>query len=191
MIFISFISGDVDYEGDPWPVKDEKGYYQSFKENGKWVNHWHKDMPSPFAIGAGFMFSEDESNIPSDSCFSGSGSGKCALDETLPVHKPYWLRDEATTNQSTDTKSSTVNKSDLRATWIGHATVLAEVDGATVLADPIFSDRCFPVQFMGPKRYRPPACTIEELPEVIDAVVISHTHYDHMDLNSIVSLHKK
>ena len=44
---------------------------------------------------------------------------------------------------------------------------------------------------MGPKRYRPPACTIQELPDVIDAVVISHTHYDHMDTQSIKDLHKR
>ena len=58
-------------------------------------------------------------------------------------------------------------KDDLKATWIGHATVLAEIDGAIVLTDPIFSQRCFPVQWAGPKRYRPPACTIEELPDVV------------------------
>ena len=44
---------------------------------------------------------------------------------------------------------------------------------------------------MGPKRYRPPACTIQELPDVIDAVVISHTHYDHMDTQSIKDLHQR
>ena len=53
------------------------------------------------------------------------------------------------------------------------------------------SDRASPVQFMGPKRYRPPACTVEELPDVIDAVVISHTHYDHMDKNSIQDLNQR
>ena len=55
----------------------------------------------------------------------------------------------------------------------------------------VFSDRCFPVQWAGPKRYRPPACTIQELPKVIDAVVISHTHYDHLDYNSVLSLHDR
>ena len=55
----------------------------------------------------------------------------------------------------------------------------------------VFSDRCFPVQWAGPKRYRPPACTIQELPKVIDAVVISHTHYDHLDRNSVLALNRK
>ena len=55
----------------------------------------------------------------------------------------------------------------------------------------IFSDRCFAVQWCGPKRYRPPACTVQELPNVIDAIVISHTHYDHLDYNSVFSLHDR
>ena len=46
------IVGDVDYEGDPWPVTDEEGYYQSYKDNGSsWINWWHRDMPSPMTIG--------------------------------------------------------------------------------------------------------------------------------------------
>ena len=53
------------------------------------------------------------------------------------------------------------------------------------------SDRASPVSFMGPKRYRPPACRVNELPEVLAAVVISHTHYDHMDKQSIVDLHER
>ena len=68
---------------------------------------------------------------------------------------------------------------------------MAEIDGATVLTDPIFSQRCFPVQWAGPKRYRPPACTVEELPEIVDAVVISHTHYDHLDTNSVKQIHQR
>ncbi|KAG7271857.1 hypothetical protein CRUP_028229 [Coryphaenoides rupestris] len=68
----------------------------------------------------------------------------------------------------------------LRATWLGHSTVLVELDGVNLLTDPIFSQRASPVQFVGPKRYRGPPCTVEQLPR-IDAVVISHSHYDHLD----------
>ena len=78
----------------------------------------------------------------------------------------------------------------IRVTWIGHATVLVQFDGVTVLTDPIFSERCAPTQMFGPKRYRPTPCSIEELPK-INAVVISHNHYDHLDYNSVKRLNDR
>ena len=72
-------------------------------------------------------------------------------------------------------------------TWIGHATVLVQAGGLNVLTDPIFSERASPLDFVGPKRHQPPALSIDELPR-IDAVVISHDHYDHCDLRSLVAL---
>lgn len=55
----------------------------------------------------------------------------------------------------------------LRVTWLGHATVLVEIDGLNVLTDPIFSQRASPVQFMGPKRYRGPPCTVEQVEHIL------------------------
>ena len=72
-------------------------------------------------------------------------------------------------------------------TWIGHATVLLRVGGLSVLTDPQFSERASPVSFAGPKRVVPPAPGIDALPH-IDAVVISHNHYDHLDLDSVKKL---
>ncbi|RQP25483.1 MBL fold metallo-hydrolase [Albitalea terrae] len=69
-------------------------------------------------------------------------------------------------------------------TWIGHATVLAQLGGLNVLTDPIFSDRASPVAFAGPKRHLPPGMALGELPR-IDLVVASHNHYDHLDEASI------
>ena len=71
-----------------------------------------------------------------------------------------------------------------QATWIGHSTVLIQQGGKTVLTDPVFSDRASPVSFAGPKRYTPPGLQITDLPPV-DMVVISHNHYDHLDVDSI------
>jgi L-ascorbate metabolism protein UlaG (beta-lactamase superfamily) len=65
-------------------------------------------------------------------------------------------------------------------TWIGHATFLVQVDGVNVLTDPQFSERASPVRFAGPRRLAPPGLAFEQLPP-IDAVVISHDHYDHLD----------
>jgi N-acyl-phosphatidylethanolamine-hydrolysing phospholipase D len=72
-------------------------------------------------------------------------------------------------------------------TWIGHITVLAQIGGLNILTDPVFSDRCFPVQWAGPKRQTPPGLTLDQLPH-IDVVLLSHNHYDHMDEGSLTAL---
>ncbi len=75
----------------------------------------------------------------------------------------------------------------LRLTWLGHATVLIEIDGQRVLTDPMFAERVSPVSFVGPRRFHPTPLALEELPE-IDVVVISHDHYDHLDHGAILEL---
>ena len=77
--------------------------------------------------------------------------------------------------------------SGLRVTWLGHNTVLIEIDGQVILTDPVFSQRVSPIAWMGPKRFHDVPIAIEDLPE-IDAVVISHDHYDHLDDRSIKAL---
>jgi L-ascorbate metabolism protein UlaG (beta-lactamase superfamily) len=72
----------------------------------------------------------------------------------------------------------------LRATFINHATVLVQMDGVNVLTDPIWSERCAPVQFAGPKRHHAPGIALEDLPP-IDVVLISHNHYDHLDVPTL------
>lgn len=74
--------------------------------------------------------------------------------------------------------------------WLGHSTVLFKLGKQTVLTDPVYSDRISPITFAGPKRHTPAAATVEELPE-INVVVISHDHYDHLDLPSIKALLKR
>lgn len=72
-------------------------------------------------------------------------------------------------------------------TWIGHATLLIQLDGVNVLTDPQFSDRASPVGFAGPRRLNPPGVAFEDLPP-IHAVVISHDHYDHLDRRTVERL---
>ena len=79
---------------------------------------------------------------------------------------------------------------ELSATWIGHSTVLLQLEGVNVLTDPVFSDRASPVQFAGPRRVVPPAVALEALP-AIDLVLISHNHYDHLDRASVERLAKR
>ncbi|MDE2147273.1 MAG: MBL fold metallo-hydrolase [Burkholderiales bacterium] len=69
--------------------------------------------------------------------------------------------------------------SGLRATWIGHSTVLLEIDGARLLTDPVWGRRASPSQLAGPKRFQPAAVPLAALPP-LDAVLISHDHYDHL-----------
>jgi L-ascorbate metabolism protein UlaG (beta-lactamase superfamily) len=72
----------------------------------------------------------------------------------------------------------------LRATWLGHSTVLLEVDGARLLTDPVWGDRVSPSSRVGPKRFHPAPVAVEALPP-LDAVIISHDHYDHLDYPTI------
>lgn len=79
--------------------------------------------------------------------------------------------------------------SGLRTTWLGHSTVLIEIDGWRVLTDPVWGQRASPFTLMGPKRFQPVPIALRELPPV-DAVVISHDHYDHLDYPTIRALAK-
>jgi L-ascorbate metabolism protein UlaG (beta-lactamase superfamily) len=74
-------------------------------------------------------------------------------------------------------------ESGLRATWLGHSTVLLEIDGWRVLTDPVWGPRASPSRFVGPKRFQPVPVAMSDLPP-LDAVLISHDHYDHLDYST-------
>ncbi|HUO84985.1 MAG TPA: MBL fold metallo-hydrolase [Thermoanaerobaculia bacterium] len=75
----------------------------------------------------------------------------------------------------------------LRVTFINHATLLVQMDGLNILTDPIWSERCSPVSWAGPRRHRPPGIHFRDLPP-IDVVLLSHNHYDHLDLPTLKRL---
>ena len=79
------------------------------------------------------------------------------------------------------------SRSGLRVTWLGHSTTLIELDGVTVLTDPMWSERSSPSPLVGPKRFHPPPIAIADLPH-LDAVIVSHEHFDHLDMASIQAL---
>jgi L-ascorbate metabolism protein UlaG (beta-lactamase superfamily) len=77
--------------------------------------------------------------------------------------------------------------SPLAVSWFGHSTALVEIDGYRVLTDPVWSNRCSPSDVVGPQRLHPPPVQLEGLPAV-DAVIISHDHYDHLDIDTVMAL---
>ena len=79
--------------------------------------------------------------------------------------------------------------SGLRATWLGHSTVLIEIDGWRILTDPVWGARASPSRLAGPKRFQPVPIALRQLPP-LDAVLISHDHYDHLDYPTIRELAK-
>ena len=75
----------------------------------------------------------------------------------------------------------------LRVTWFGHSSLLLELDGVRLLVDPVWDPRASPVTFAGPKRFFPPTLSLAALPEV-DAILISHDHYDHLGARTVAAL---
>jgi L-ascorbate metabolism protein UlaG (beta-lactamase superfamily) len=94
------------------------------------------------------------------------GSNQRVPPGALPLERPH---------ESWRSESST----GLRVTWLGHSTALLEIDGHRVLTDPVFGERASPLSFVGPKRFHAVPATFEELPP-LDAVLLSHDHYDHL-----------
>ena len=84
----------------------------------------------------------------------------------------------------------TAPETGLRTTWLGHSTILFEIDGARILTDPVWTRRASPVPFAGPKRFHEPPVSMASLPS-LDVVLISHDHYDHLDRSAIRTLRNR
>ena len=91
----------------------------------------------------------------------------------LPVVQPQFLA----------SRTSPENQS-LRATWLGHSTVLIEIEGVRVITDPVWGKRASPSSLAGPKRFQPVPVPLRAMPPV-DLVAISHDHYDHLDMDTV------
>ncbi|KAK3700691.1 hypothetical protein QZH41_015642, partial [Actinostola sp. cb2023] len=151
--------------------------YRSRKENGRYVIPWGGGRPSASSIFKWYFGEPDNSGV--------RGTWKNLWrfkDEELEKDLPVIFPDSHTLNNPPEDA--------LQVTWIGHATVLVQMDGLNILTDPVFNDYCGPYRLFGNKRYRPLPCTVAELPD-IDAVIISHNHYDHLDHTSVKDLDKK
>ncbi len=77
--------------------------------------------------------------------------------------------------------------SGLRVTWLGHSSLMIEIEGHRFLTDPVWGERSSPLTWLGPERWYPPPLALDDIPS-LDAIVISHDHYDHLDYPTIVAL---
>ena len=139
-------------------------------ENCQYVNSFNPEFQLfKFTTLVRFLFSKNNTNLPAD---------PEELDESLPVikHEKHEILKDGP---------------GLRFIWIGHASCLVQMDDFIFLTDPVFSERCGIKPQIGPKRYRPPALTVNDLPDELEAVIISHNHYDHLDYPSVRSLHER
>jgi len=77
----------------------------------------------------------------------------------------------------------------VKITFVNHSTFLIQIDGKNILTDPVWSERTSPFDFAGPKRMKQPGIRFEDLPK-IDYIILSHNHYDHLDINTIKKIYK-
>ncbi|XP_022081578.1 uncharacterized protein LOC110974316 isoform X2 [Acanthaster planci] len=150
---------------DPRKLEDVT---QSKFVDGRYVNPWDTWREPSAGSALKFFCMRSHSGVPS----------KEVLEQTLPVLTPD------------PSKIDTPPTSGINVTWIGHASLLVQFDGVSILTDPIFSSFCGPASLVGYKRFRPVPCTIGQLPR-IHAVVISHSHYDHLDLPTVQALNSR
>lgn len=106
-------------------------------------------------------------------------------NERTPAKWPKWIR-----HPNHPPLREAHDGENLSITFIGHATALIQVCGLNILTDPFFSMRTSPVQWAGPKRVHAPGIALKDLPP-IDIVLVSHNHYDHMDLPALRKLHDR
>jgi hypothetical protein len=116
---------------------------------------------------------------------------EAGFDKFFPIVKEYVNNKAEVIPQNnlgpfkTDiTVYQTPPKSGLRITWIGHSSLLIEIDGRRLLTDPVWSDRVSFSKYFGPKRFFQPPIALEDLPP-LDAIILSHDHYDHLDKSTI------
>ncbi|KUJ07182.1 Metallo-hydrolase/oxidoreductase [Mollisia scopiformis] len=148
--------------------------------------HWVRDRTgkgepksfiNPWDSAHDFTFPELFKTMMHHKFLSGNSQKPDTTKATISVMKPSFL-------------SSRTGSTALRATWLGHACHYIEFPtGLRVLFDPVFEERCSPFSWLGHKRFTPCPCDVSDIP-IIDCVIISHSHYDHLSLPSILSIHK-
>ncbi|KAJ5812235.1 N-acyl-phosphatidylethanolamine-hydrolyzing phospholipase D [Penicillium riverlandense] len=146
-------------------VRDEAGEVRGF------INPWESSHD--------FSFPEIFKAMIQHKFFSGDSQRPDTTPPTVPVTKPKFLPSRTSSHSQ-----------NLRATWLGHACYYIEFPtGLRVLFDPVFEDRCSPFSWLGHRRFTPKPCDISDIP-IIDSVIISHSHYDHLSHPTILEIQK-
>lgn len=136
-------------------------------------SHWNgRTFANSRAVSPGFKPGVERPSLREILC----GGPESVPTEPLPMVDPLptWQRTPG---------------SGLRLTRLGHSTLVIEIDGARFLTDPVWGERVSPLPFAGPRRFHPPPVALDRLPP-LDAVIISHDHYDHLDKPTIRALAK-
>nr|WP_255695609.1 MBL fold metallo-hydrolase [Rhodohalobacter sp. 614A] len=146
-----------------------------------------------FIVIAGWWFSEPGYSGPVSDHFNGSkfvNPSGATTQSTLEVLKWSLNREPGEWTELTEENATFAEKpasrvtNSLAITYVNHATFLIQTGGLNILLDPVWSERVSPLSFAGPKRMRPPGLKFEDLPE-IDLVILSHNHYDHLDIETL------
>ncbi|KAF8152552.1 N-acyl-phosphatidylethanolamine-hydrolyzing phospholipase D [Crassisporium funariophilum] len=172
------------------PIKNPENQATETSKPDHWIDEAGSAFQNPWKSWRAHSLTDRLGMLPTLLTFPTAPANVTSI---IPVRKPTW----GITNRKQDSVAGEEYGNDkIKTTWLGHACFLVEFPsrlatveerGVRVLFDPVFSDRCAPTQWLGPKRFTPPPCKIEDIPE-IDAVVISHNHYDHLDTHTIKTL---
>jgi L-ascorbate metabolism protein UlaG (beta-lactamase superfamily) len=144
------------------------------------------------AVGLGYWMSTPAYRGPISDHFDGRrfrNQEPTSHSEFLDVARWMWTREPGPWGDRVipPPKAPPLQRVDigrLRVTWVGHSTTLIQMDGLNILTDPNWSERASPVQWAGPRRFVAPGVAFEHLPP-IDVVLLSHNHYDHLDIGTL------
>ncbi|ORX69081.1 Metallo-hydrolase/oxidoreductase [Linderina pennispora] len=134
--------------------------------NGRFKNPWNSFQPASWLSYVSYLLFRRSTKLVTQSIEEGRAPEVLVLDTDALSNPP---------------------KDKIQFTWLGQSSLFVQIDGANILFDPALSERCSPVQWIGPKRITKAPCAVAELPR-IDAVVLSHDHVDHLDWNTLTDV---
>ena len=154
---------------------------------------------SLFVAVAGWAVSKPGYKGPKSDHFNGNtfkNPGNVPSKDFFDVMKWYFQRDQGEWTEIPEEEITFAERPDdnvtsgMKITYVNHSTFLIQTAGVNILTDPVWSKRVSPMSFAGPKRFRPPGVRFEDLPP-IDLIILSHNHYDHLDISTLKKLDAK